>query len=62
MKKYSTPSMEIVVRPDGILEVSIPTDWNQPDTAESTRENALLLQKINTGKGMLHFLWYLVFI
>lgn len=50
MKKYSTPSMEIIVRLDGILEVSIPADWNQPDTAESTRENALLLQKINTGK------------
>ncbi|MFK7798227.1 MAG: hypothetical protein AB8E82_12290 [Aureispira sp.] len=50
MEKYTTQSMEIVVRPDGILEVSIPADWDQPDTVETTTENALLLQKINTGK------------
>lgn len=50
MEKYTTQSMEIVVRADGIIEVSIPADWDQPDTVETTTENALLLQKINTGK------------
>lgn len=49
MKTYRTQSLELVVRPDNIIEATVPADWNQPDTVETTRENALLLQKVIKG-------------
>ncbi len=49
MKKMQSSATEITIRPDGIIEVHPRSDWNEPDTAETAREAALLLKGVIEG-------------
>lgn len=44
-----TRAMLVNIRPDGIIETSVPKDWDKPDTVEVAMENIELLQRAVAG-------------
>lgn len=57
MEKVQCRSVEAIIRPDGIIEAAFRPDWKEPDTPETTREIAHMLQKAVGDKtyGILYF-------
>lgn len=48
--QFNTKSMNLVVRPDDIVELTIPESWKGPDTLETAKESVALIQKAIDGK------------
>ena len=42
--------MHVNIRPNGIIETSVPKDWDQPDTVEIAKENIAMLKKAVGGE------------
>lgn len=42
--------MHVNIHPNGIIETSVPDDWDQPDTVEVAMENIAVLKKAVDGK------------
>lgn len=40
-----TRAMHMIIHPNGIIETSVPKDWDQPDTIEVALENIALLKE-----------------
>jgi hypothetical protein len=47
---YSTPSMQLALHGNGILEMGVPNTWTEPDTVDTAMENVALLYKVLEGK------------
>lgn len=51
VEHFSTPSMHLILRADDILEMAVPSNWKEPDTLETARENVALLFQVLEGKN-----------
>lgn len=51
VEHFSTPSMQLTLRANNILEMAVPSTWKDPDTIETAQQNVALLHQVLEGKN-----------